>query len=163
MKHHLYCILDSAYNWNYSGFLSYSVFLYTSTTLGFPVWLFGSDSRESICNAADPGLIPWSGRSPGERNGYPLQYSCLENSVDRRAWWATVHGILQARKLEWVAYPFSRGSSQPRDQTQISRIADFLPAKPQGKPKNTGVGSRSLLQTIFLTQESSIVGRFFTN
>ena len=65
----------------------------------------------------------------------------------------TVHGILQARKLEWVAYPFSRGSSQPRDQTQISRIADFLPAKPQGKPKNTGVGSLSPLQHLFLTQD----------
>ena len=46
-----------------------------------------------------------------------------------------VHGILQARILEWVAVPFSRGSSQPRDRTQVSRIADdSLPAKPQGKP-----------------------------
>ena len=66
----------------------------------------------------------------------------------------TVHGILQARILEWVAFPFSRGSSQPRDWTQISHIqADSLPAEPQRKPKNTGVGSLSLLQWIFLTQE----------
>ena len=66
----------------------------------------------------------------------------------------TVHGSLQARILEWVAFPFSRGSSQPRDQTQVSRIAgDSLPAEPQGKPKNTGVGSLSLLQGIFPTQE----------
>ena len=67
----------------------------------------------------------------------------------------TVHGILQARTLEWVAFPFSRGSSQPRDQTQVSCMAGryFLPAEPQGKPKNTGVGSLSLLQWIFLTQE----------
>ena len=51
----------------------------------------------------------------------------------------TVHGILQARILEWVAFPFSRGSSQPRDQTQISHIAaDSLPAEPQAKP-NIGV------------------------
>ena len=46
----------------------------------------------------------------------------------------TVHGILQAKILEWVAFPFSRGSSQPRDQTQVSRVAgDSLPAEPQGK------------------------------
>ena len=66
----------------------------------------------------------------------------------------TVHGILQARILEWVAFPFSRGSSQPRDWTQVSCIADgFLSAEPQGKPKNTGMGSLSVLQRIFLTQE----------
>ena len=66
----------------------------------------------------------------------------------------TVHGILQARILEWVAFPFSRGSSQPRDQIQVSCIArDCLPAEPQGKPKNTRVGSLSLLQWIFPTQE----------
>ena len=66
-----------------------------------------------------------------------------------------VHGILQARILEWVAFPFSRGSSQPRDQTHVSRIADSLWSKPQGKPKNSGVGSLSLLQGIILTQESN--------
>ena len=66
----------------------------------------------------------------------------------------TVHGILQARILEWVAFPFSRGSSQPRDRTQVSHIqVDSLPAEPPGKPKNTGVGSLSLLQQIFPTQE----------
>ena len=43
--------------------------------------------KESACNARDPDLIPGSGRFPGERNGYPLQYSCLENSMDRGAWW----------------------------------------------------------------------------
>ena len=53
----------------------------------------GSDSKESACNAGDLGSIPGSGRSPGEGNGNPLQYSCLENSMDRGAWWATVHGV----------------------------------------------------------------------
>ena len=68
----------------------------------------------------------------------------------------TVHGILQPRILEWVAFPFSRGSSQHRDQTQVSCIAgDSLLAEPQGKPKNTGMGSLSLLQRIFPTQESN--------
>ena len=109
-----------------------------------------------------------------------------------------VHGVLQARILEWIAFSFSRGSSQPRDQTQVSHTvgrffiswdtreaqehwsglpfpspgdlpnpeieprsptfqADSLPAEPQGKPKNTGVGSLSLLQWNFLTQESNWV------
>ena len=68
----------------------------------------------------------------------------------------TVHGILQVRILEKVADLFLRGSSQPRDQTQVSSIwADSLPAEPQEKPKNTGVGSLLLLQWIFLTQESN--------
>ena len=53
----------------------------------------GSDGKESACNGGDPGLIPRSGRSPREGNGYPLQYSCLENSMDRRAWKATIHGV----------------------------------------------------------------------
>ena len=52
----------------------------------------GSDSKESACNAGDPGSIPGSGRSPGKGNGSPLQCSCLENSMNRGAWWATVHG-----------------------------------------------------------------------
>ena len=61
----------------------------------------------------------------------------------------TVHGILRATILEWVAFPFSRASSQPRDPTRsLTLQADSLPAEPQGKPKNTGVGSLSLLQRI---------------
>ena len=53
----------------------------------------GSDGKASAYNARDPGSIPGSGRSPGERNGNPLQYSCLENPMDRGAWWATVHVV----------------------------------------------------------------------
>ena len=69
-----------------------------------------------------------------------------------------VYGTLQARILEWVAFPFSKGSSQSRDWTQVSCIAGgFFPAEPQGKPKNTGVGSLFLLQQIFSTQESNQV------
>ena len=63
----------------------------TLDTLGFP---HGSVSKEATCNAGDPGSIPGSGRSPGEGNGNPLQYSCLENPMDRGgAWQATVHGV----------------------------------------------------------------------
>jgi len=53
---------------------------------------WGSDSKVSVCNVGDPGSVLGLGRSPGERNGNPLQYSCLENSMDRESWWATVHG-----------------------------------------------------------------------
>ena len=53
----------------------------------------GSDGEESVCNAEDLGLTPGSGRSPREGNVNPLQYSCLENPMDRGAWQATDHGI----------------------------------------------------------------------
>ena len=57
----------------------------------------GSDGKVSACNAGDLGSIPGSGRSYGEGNGNPLQCSCLENSVDGGAWWATVHGVAKSR------------------------------------------------------------------
>ena len=53
----------------------------------------GSDGTESACDSGDPGLMPGLGRSPGEGNGYPLQSSCLENSMDKGAWLAIVHGL----------------------------------------------------------------------
>ena len=53
----------------------------------------GSDNKESACSEEDSGSTPGSGRSPGEGNGNPLQYYCLENSTDSRAWRATVHGV----------------------------------------------------------------------
>ena len=63
-------------------------------TRGFPG---GSEDKASACNVGDPGSIPGLGRSPGEGNGNPLQYSCLENPMDRGAWWATVHGVAKSR------------------------------------------------------------------
>ena len=57
----------------------------------------GSDGKASAYNAADPGSIPGLGRSPGEGNGNPLQYSFLENPVEKRAWQITVHGITKSR------------------------------------------------------------------
>ena len=59
-------------------------------------FLGSSDGKASACNAGDPGSIPRLGRSPGEGNGNPLQYSCLENSMDGGAWWATVHGVAKS-------------------------------------------------------------------
>ena len=57
----------------------------------------GSDGRESTCNVGDLGSVPGLERSPGEENGYPLQYSGLENTMDRGAWQATVHGSQEVR------------------------------------------------------------------
>ena len=61
--------------------------------IGFPS---GSDGKESAYNAGDPSLIPELGRSPGEGKGYPLQYVCLHNAVDRGAWRVTVHGVAKS-------------------------------------------------------------------
>ena len=57
----------------------------------------GSDGKESTCNVRDLDLIPGLGKTPGGGHGNPLQYSCVENPVDRGAWWPTVHGVTKSR------------------------------------------------------------------
>ena len=79
----------------------YSPQIFTQTSesqMGFPG---GSDDKESTCNVGDLGLIPGSGRSPVEGNGYPFQYSCLENPVDRGAWWVMWSIELQRVEHYW--------------------------------------------------------------
>ena len=66
---------------------------------GFPA---GSDSKESACNVGDPGLIPGPVRSPGEGHGYPCQYSCLGNPMDRGAQCATVYRVTGLDRTEWL-------------------------------------------------------------
>ena len=76
----------------------------TPVSLGFPG---GSGGKESTCNVGDLGSIPGFGRSPGEWNGYPLQYSDLENSMDRGFWLATVHGITKTQtQLSNFHFPY---------------------------------------------------------
>ena len=65
-------------------------------TTGFPG---DSAGNESACSAGDPGEIPGWGRAPGEGNGNPLQYSCLENPMDGEDWEAAVHGVMKSRTL----------------------------------------------------------------
>ena len=64
------------------------------TVSGFPG---GSDGKEYACNVGDLGSLPGSGRSSGEGNGYPLQHSCLENPMDKGAWWAAVCGVSKSQ------------------------------------------------------------------
>ena len=76
----------------------------TDCLLGFPG---GSADKESACNTGDLGSIPGSGRSSGEGNGYLLRYSCLENSMDIEAWWATVHGVSELDMTERLTLSLS--------------------------------------------------------
>ena len=69
-------------------------YIYTHIYMGFPG---SSDGKESACSVGGVGSTPESGRSPGKGNGYPLQYSCLENSKERGAWWATVRGVAESQ------------------------------------------------------------------
>ena len=78
---------------------------------GFPG---GSDGKEAACNAGDLGSIPGSGSSLGDGNGNPAQYSCLENSMDRGAWWATVHGVTKSwTRLRNYTFTFTHMSGFP--------------------------------------------------
>ena len=71
------------------------------------MFIDGSDGKASAYNAGDPDAIPGSGRSPGEGNGNPFQYSCLENPMDGGAWWATVHGVAKSRtQLNYFTFTF---------------------------------------------------------
>ena len=71
--------------------------LYTTFTFMVLGFLGSSDGKEYACNVGDPGSLPGSGRSSAEGNGYPLQYSCLENPMDRGAWWAAVCGVVKSQ------------------------------------------------------------------
>ena len=85
---------------------------------GFPG---SSAGNESSCNAGHPSLIPGWGRCPEERNGYPLQYSCLENPMEGGAWQATVHGVAksQTRLSEFTLLKVLSGSGKWRSEVTL--------------------------------------------
>ena len=90
-------------------------FLSACTTIAYlkriktPDFPGASEVKASACNAGDLDLIPGLGRSPGEGNGKPLQYSCLENPMDGGAWWVTVHGVTKSRtQLSHFTFTFTR-------------------------------------------------------
>ena len=74
-------------------------------------YVFSSVGKESACNAGDPGSLPGWGGSPGDGNGNPVQYSCLENPMDRRAWRATVHGSQESDTTEQLNHHHDHHSS----------------------------------------------------
>ena len=102
----------------------------TSTDWGFPG---GSVVKNPPANAGDAGLIPGSGRSPGEGNGNPLQYSCLRNPMNRGAWWATIHGVA---KSQTGLYQLNDNNKLPltnycvsRSQEEISQNSQTFPSR----------------------------------
>ena len=102
--------------------------------MGFPG---GSDGKESACNAGDPGSIPESGRCPGEGNGNWLQYSCLENPMDREVWWAAVHGVAKSRtRLRDFTFTFPFHALEKEMATHSSVLAWRIPGmrEPGGLP-----------------------------
>ena len=119
--------------------------------LGFPS---DSDGKESVCNAGDLGLIPGLGRSPEDGNGYPLQYSglensirggngtplqysCLENPMDGGAWWAAVHGVTKSRtRLSDFTFTFHLHALEKEMATHSSVLAWRIPGmgEPVGLP-----------------------------
>ena len=78
-----------------SRYITWPKNVHTVKAMIFPTSLV-TQTVESTCSTGDPGLIPGLGRSPGEGNGNPLQYTCLENSMDGGGWWATVHGVAKS-------------------------------------------------------------------
>ena len=88
---HVYMCVCNIYMFVYMSVIYIYIFIFIY--IGFPG---GSDGKESTCNAGDLGLFPGLGSSPTEGNGYPLQYSCLENAMDRAAWQAVVHGVTKS-------------------------------------------------------------------
>ena len=93
--------------------------------MGFPG---GSDSKASACNAGDLDLIPGSGKSPGEGNGNPLQYSCLENVMDGGAWWVTVHRVAKSRtRLSDFTFNFHFHALEKEMATHSSVLAWRIP------------------------------------
>jgi len=106
-------------------FLIFQKFIRNPILLGFPGGLKG---KASAYNAGDPGSIPESGRSPGEGNGTPIQYSCLENPMDGGAWEAAVHGVAKSQtRLNGFTFTFHFDALEEEMATHSSVLAWRIP------------------------------------
>ena len=118
---------ESLFRWLFRNVLNYFLLLrfYTIHLGNFPG---GSDGKESVWNASDLGLIPGWGRSPGEGNGYPLQYSCLENPRDRGAWGATV-AVTESDSTEPEQLTLSLSYFSSRSSPTLDELSSLIFAK----------------------------------
>ena len=107
--------LSSSSRTSHQALLSRIVMQVLAVLPGLPLWVSG---KEPACNAGDTGSIPGLGRFLQEGHGNPLQYSCLENLMNRRAWWATVHGVTKSWTLK---RPNNNNSSDSEAYVQTSR------------------------------------------
>ena len=105
----------------------------------------GSVVKNPRVNAGDAGSVPGSGRSPGGGNGSPLQCSCLENSMDREAWWATVHGVTKSQTQQHTCLPSHQGfpsASNSKESTSNMGDTGLIP----GSGRSPGGGNGNPLQ-----------------
>ena len=123
----------------------------------YPLQAFpgGSDGKESACNAGDPGLIPGSGKYPGEENGNPLKYSCLESPMDGGAWWALVHGVAksQARLNDQHFHPL-QSRLQSRTASVTGKVSQHLLAHLQRRETNQPRGQNVHHQMTLMIRKS---------
>ena len=133
--------------WNTPNWVSFSkiwtgfthkhhIYFLSSSLLCSQVTLLVKTLPANAGDIRDTGSIPRSGRSPGEGNSSPIQYSCLENSMDRGTWWATVHGVAKSRiQLKWLSTSLlvpNRELGKPWDTLSTQKIGT-VPGKRRGK------------------------------
>ena len=116
---------------------------------GFPG---GSDGKEPTCSAGDSVLIPGSGRSPGERNGNPLQYSCLENPTDREPWWATVHRVAKSQTQRLGSSNNNREELGSRHCLKKKLMTELLEREQAYLEGSEVLTSRGLNQSVAVTR-----------
>ena len=122
--------------------------------LAVTLLLVAQTVKYSVCNTGDQGLIPGSGRSPGEGNGNPFQHSCLENPTDRGAWWATVYGVSKSQTRlsdwHWLFPHYNEGVERLKQLLSGPKNLKYLLSIPL-QPKFTNYCTRAYISFDILT------------